>query len=514
MTSSYRVSRRDFLVATALGTAAAGFALDSASAPASAALAAGDPPALTATEAVAAIRRGDIAAEDYATALLARAEALKALNAYIALDRDGVLERARAVDRARRKGAPLGRLAGLPLLVKDNIDTKALPTTGGTKALAGNRPRRNAPVLNPLLESGALVMAKTNMHELAFGITSSNAAFGFVRNPYDKTLIPGGSSGGTAAGVAARMSPAGLGSDTGGSTRIPAALCGIAGFRPSVDNGKKRYPDRGVVPISHTRDTVGPMARTVADVALLDAVITGQREPQPSALKGLRLGVPRAYFWEDLDSELAAVMEAALQKLREQGVVLVEADLAGIAEINGKVSFPVALYEFEPDLKAYLAAEGGKVSVDRVAAEVASKDVAGALAAAKTMPKDAYDAAINTYRPRLQKLYADYFAAHKVRAIVFPTTPLPARPINPDGDTGKDTVDLNGKPAPTFPTYIRNTDPGSNAGIPGLSLPAGTTRDGLPVGLELDGPVGSDRRLLAVGMAIESVFGPMPPPKV
>jgi indoleacetamide hydrolase len=130
------------------------------------------------------------------------------------------------------------------------------------------------------------------------------------------------------------------------------------------------------------------------------------------------------------------------------------------------------------------------------------------------MPKEAYDAAINTYRPQLQKLYADYFAQQKVAAIVFPTTPLPARPINKEGDTGKDTVELNGKQVPTFLTYIRNTDPGSNAGIPGLSLPAGLTNSGLPVGLELDGPVNSDRRLLAIGLSMERLFGRLPPPKL
>jgi indoleacetamide hydrolase len=357
-------------------------------------------------------------------------------------------------------------------------------------------------------------MAKTNMHELAFGITSTNAAYGAIKNPYNKEMIPGGSSGGTAAGIAARFSPAGLGSDTGGSVRIPPALCGIAGLRPSVGNGNKRYPDRGVVPNSHTRDTVGPMARTVVDLALLDSVITGEAAPQPAVLKGVRLGVPRGYFWEGLDAELAQVMDVALARLRTAGVVLVEANLDGIGDINNKISFPIALYEVGPDLTAYLAAEGGGISFDAVVADIASKDVAGAFAAAKTMPKEAYEAAIKTGRPQLQMLYADYFKTNGVDAVVFPTTPLPARPINTGGDTGKDTVELNGNQVPTFPTYIRNTDPGSNAGIPGLSLPAGLTKSGMPVGLELDGPLGSDQRLLALGMAIETELGPLPAPRI
>jgi indoleacetamide hydrolase len=470
--------------------------------------------ALTASKAVDAIARGEVTAEAYAGALLARAEALKELDACIALNRDGVMERARAIDVSRSKGERLGRLAGLPLLIKDNIDAKGLPTTAGTKGLAGNRPKEDAPVLSPLLQSGALLMAKTNMHELAFGITSTNAAYGAVKNPYNKGMIPGGSSGGTAAGIAARFSPAGLGSDTGGSVRIPPALCGIAGLRPSVGNGNKRYPDRGVVPLSHTRDTVGPMARTVVDLALLDSVITGEAAPQTAVLKGVRLGVPRGYFWDGLDAELAQVMDIALARLRTAGVVLIEANLDGIGNINNKISLPIALYEVGPDLTTYLAAQGRGISFDAVVADIASKDVAFAFSGAKIVPKEAYEAAIKTGRPQLQMLYADYFKTNGVDAVVFPTTPLPARPINTAGGTGMDTVELNGNQVPTFLTYIRNTDPGSNAGIPGLSLPVGLTKSGLPVGLELDGPLGSDQRLLALGMAIEAELGPLPAPRI
>jgi mandelamide amidase len=207
-------------------------------------------------------------------------------------------------------------------------------------------------------------------------------------------------------------------------------------------------------------------------------------------------------------------MDIALARLRTAGVVLVEANLDGIGDINNKISFPIALYEVGPDLTAYLAAEGGGVSFDAVVADIASKDVAGAFAVAKTMPKEAYEVAIKTGRPQLQMLYADYFKTNGVDAVVFPTTPLPARPINTAGDTGRDTVEFNGNQVPAFPTYIRNTDPGSNAGIPGLSLPAGLTKSGLPVGLELDGPLGSDQRLLALGMAIETELGPLPAPRL
>ncbi|HKN55588.1 MAG TPA: amidase family protein, partial [Amycolatopsis sp.] len=169
---------------------------------------------LTATEAVRHISEGSLSAETYARALLAQAERLNFLDTIISIDPDAVLEAAHQVDMARRRGRRLGPLAGLPLLVKDNIDTKALPTTAGTPGLLSNRPTADAPVLNPLFQAGALLFAKANMHELAFGITSHNYHFGAVHNPYDATLIPGGSSGGTGAGIAARLCPAGVGTDT------------------------------------------------------------------------------------------------------------------------------------------------------------------------------------------------------------------------------------------------------------------------------------------------------------
>ena len=256
---------------------------------------------LSAVEAVALLRSGELSAECYAEVLIAQCHRHADLNAFIHFDAQRTLEAARDADRTRG-AAPAGPLHGLPVVIKDNIDVAGLPTTAGTPALRANRPRASAPVAEALFRAGALLLGKTNMHELADGITSNNAAFGAVRNPYAPTMIPGGSSGGTAAAVAARMCPAGLGTDTGGSVRIPAALCGIVGLRPSAG----RYPGAGIVPISHTRDTAGPIARGVADVALIDSVITQTQAPVPvPALKGVRIGVPRIPFYEDLDPELA-----------------------------------------------------------------------------------------------------------------------------------------------------------------------------------------------------------------
>ncbi|HEY4067513.1 MAG TPA: amidase family protein, partial [Burkholderiaceae bacterium] len=369
------------------------------------------------------------------------------------------------------------------------------------------------------IDAGAIVLGKSNLHELAFGITSTNLSpfAGPVRNPYDRTRIPGGSSGGTAASIAARIVTSGLGTDTGGSTRVPAALCGVVGLRPSVGNGgaQRRYTDtNAVVPISHTRDTIGPMGRTVADVALLDAVITGTPQARALPLAGLRIGVP-ASFWSGLDTQVASVTAAARTRLAAAGVVFVEVDTVGLAALNDKVSFQIALHEPIADLPAYLAANGARgIGVAEIAAQVASPDVKGAFGAILADAfGGAYDAAMQVYRPQMQALYAAYFKDNALDAMLFPTTILPAAPI--DAVNGSSKVSVNGGPlADTFGTFIRNTDPGSNAGIPGLSLPAGLTSQGLPVGLELDGPLGSDARLLGMALGFEAVLGKLPPPTV
>ncbi|MDP3821443.1 MAG: indoleacetamide hydrolase [Burkholderiales bacterium] len=475
--------------------------------------------ALTSSQAIAAMRAGSLSAETYVTTLLARAEALNELNAFITLNKAGALTAARAIDAMRTSGTPLPALAGLPIVVKDNINTRDLPTSGGTLALRNVQPTANAPSLQKLIDAGAIVLGKTNMHELAFGITSTNLSSfaGPVKNPYDKTRIPGGSSGGTAAAIAARIAPSGIGTDTGGSSRLPAALCGIVGLRPSVGNGgvQRRYTDtNAVVPISHTRDTVGPMGRTVADVALLDSVITGRAMPAAIGLKGLRIGIP-ASFWAGLDTQLAAVMTAAKTKLAAAGMVLVDVDTVGLMALNDKVSFPVALHEPIADIPAYLAATGvAGVTVASIAAQIASPDVKGAFGAILgDVFGSVYADAINIHRPQLQALYASYFADNALDAMMFPTSILPAVVI--DAVNGSSTVSINGgAPVDEFGTYIRNTDPGSNAGIPGLSLPAGLTSGGLPVGLELDGPVGSDARLLGMGLAIEDLLGTLAAPAI
>ncbi|HET7343148.1 MAG TPA: indoleacetamide hydrolase [Methylomirabilota bacterium] len=462
------------------------------------------------------IRARKVTSAELVTLYLERADTARGLNAFITLDRAGALAAARHADEETAAGRGKGALHGVPLVVKDNIHVAGLPSTAGTPALRDFVPRESAPTVQKLLDAGAIVLGKTNMHELAFGISGYNEAFFTpptigVRNPYDPSRIAGGSSSGTGAAIAARIAPGGLGSDTGGSVRIPAALTGGAGLRPTLG----RYRQDGVTPIAHSRDTVGPMARTVADVALLDSVIAGGTVPTPASLGGVRLGVYRGYYFADLDADTKAATDAALDKLRQAGVTIVDVEMPDLKRLNDAASFPVALYEAYDDLKAYLAKYQTGKTVEQVAAQIASKDVKATydgLVVPRKLPApnggvvDAapiYAAAMRDARPALLKLFTDTFSRHAIDALLAPTTPHVAVPQGPEASSLE-----------TFLLFIRNTDPGSNAGIPGVTIPAGlgaTTH--LPVGLSLDGPRGSDARLLAIGLAIEKVLGPLPPPR-
>ena len=328
-------------------------------------------------EAARLIRARAVTSVELTEAYLARADAGKGLNAYITLDRAGALAAAKAADADIATGRIRGALHGVPLVVKDNVHVAGLPNTAGTPALREFVPRQTAPVAQRLVDAGAVILGKTNMHELAFGISGYNEAFFTAqpigtRNPYDRSRIAGGSSSGTGAAIGARLAPGGLGSDTGGSVRIPAALTGGAGLRPTLG----RYSQEGITPIAHSRDTAGPMAQTVADVALLDAVIIGRPAPVATALRGVRLGVCRAYFFKDLDADTKAVTDAALDKLRQAGVTIVEVDMPELSKLNDAASFPVALYEAYDDLKAYLP-RARPARRSKVAGTIASPDVKG-----------------------------------------------------------------------------------------------------------------------------------------
>jgi mandelamide amidase len=308
--------------------------------------------------------------------------------------------------------------------------------------------------------------------------------------------------------VAARLAPGGVGTDTGGSVRVPSALCGIVGFRPSTG----RWSQAGVVPISHTRDTPGPMARNVADCVLLDAVVTGgSADVAPARLQGLRIGVPRRFFWEDLDPELGKICEAVLARLQDAGVVLVEIDMSEEAALDSEAGFPIALYEAVGDLGSYLADHQSGLDFAGLAKRSASPDVNGllnSLAGAGAVPEAAYRKAMEQ-RAQLQDAYRRHFSEHDIAAVIFPATPAPAAKIGDD-----ETFMLNGTPHPTFATFIRNSGPGSVAGVPGISVPAGLTPAGLPVGVEISGPASTDRALLAIAAAVEPLLPKLPAPPV
>ena len=456
------------------------------------------------------IRSGQFSCEELVSTLIARADQCRSLNAYITLDDLGALRRAREIDRRISAGDDNGMLLGVPLVLKDNIEVVGLPNTAGTPSLEKFIPEHNAPVAQALIDQGAVILGKTNMHELAFGVTSNNRHFGAVGNPHHGEYFAGGSSGGTGAAVSARMAVAGLGTDTGGSVRIPAALTGIAGFRP----GMRRYSQVGITPISSTRDTAGPMARCISDLILLDAVIT-QTIPDytPASPNTIRLGVPRKYFFEGLDPDVEDRVSGILKEIERGGICLVDAEVEGMDDFERATGFSLALFEAKQGLYAYLQARsGGRITLDKLAATIASPDVQNIFSAYifgdQAPTHGEYTRALEVELPAIRSIYRSYFDDKRVDGMIIPTVPVTARPLAGCDDS----ILLNGVSVPTFPTVARNTSPGSIAGIPGVTIPAGLSSDGLPIGIEIDAPWDTDTRLLSIALTLEEIIGTIPPP--
>jgi mandelamide amidase len=401
---------------------------------------------------------------------------------------------------------------GLPVAIKDSINTKDLPTSAGTPALKDFRPVENAPVAEALFRQGAILLGKTNLHELSYGWTSNNEAFGPVRNPYDLSRIAGGSTGGTAAAVAARMVSSGLAGDTCGSIRVPAALCGITGLRPSTG----RYPAQGICPITPLFDTPGVHARSVADLLLYDAVITGEiTAPRVRSLEGVRLGISPKHFLSDLDPEVERVFNRAIERLSAAGAVFSNADIPNITKLLESIIFPIQSYEAVPNLAKYLQEHGCGMTIEQVYEAVVSQRVKNDietcfLPGGKYYPTlDAYQSAIQTHLPVLQNTLKSYFADQNIIALVHPPTLCAASKIGEDSK-----IEIKGRKFPLIVPYTRNISMASSAGMPGLVLPAGLTTSGLPVGIEFDSLPGNDRMLLELGLALEKVLGPVPAPNV
>ncbi|VAW21613.1 Aspartyl-tRNA(Asn) amidotransferase subunit A @ Glutamyl-tRNA(Gln) amidotransferase subunit A [hydrothermal vent metagenome] len=470
---------------------------------------------LSASQALSGLKSGQFSALEYVKELLRRVDKYAALNAFCHLDEELILREAKSSDDIRRSTGNSALLCGLPIAIKDNINVAHQPTSAGTPGLRNNWPTSDAPVVSAIRRAGAIPFGRTNMHELAYGLTSNNAAFGPVRNPFNPDMVAGGSSGGSAAAVGARIVPAALGTDTGGSVRVPAALCSIFGFRPS--NG--RYNGEGIVPIAHSRDTAGPMARSVADIVLLDQVLSGQRHNlSANSFKGKRIGVPRGYFFDILDAEVARLVELALVEMSDLGAVLVEADISGVKGCNPRIGRPIATGEVVRDLPEYLGKYAVNITIEDVLKQVASPDVQ-AIIKQQFAPENRakidkeYQFAINHSKPELARNYQQYFDDNQLDFIAFPTSLIPAPAVGDD-----ETIDLAGTRAPTEATLVHNSGPSTIIGLPGLSVPVGLTSSGLPVGMELEARAGDDAQLLEIGLTWEKFcqrdIACPPPPEV
>ncbi len=460
--------------------------------------------ALSAVDAVAAMQSGDIKAENYAAALLDRAKHLSSLNAFLTLRPDEVKSAAREADKRRAAGLPLGALHGLPIPVKDSINTKMLPTSNGTRALRGFMPAKDAGVLGPLFAQGAILMGKMNLHELSCGWTSNNATFGPALNPYGQARTPGGSSGGSAAAVAARMAPLAIGEDTYGSIRVPASFCGLAGLRPTFG----RYPDDGVIPLSRDKfDQVGPLARSVADLVLFDSVVTGDHSSStPASLKGVRIGISPAFLENGLDAQYGRIVQEAVGRIKSAGAQVVTTELPAPLRDASIVEVQLLRYELFECLTAFLAEQGTAVTLDDLIAQ-AGPNLAGLLADSRQPgSRDKYSALLRQ-REEIKTATNAFFHAQGIEALAFPPTLMPAFL---QGDP--DTVEINGKKVDLLTAIGRNVGLGSCSSLSCLVLPAGVTAGGLPVGLEFDAPSGTDRRLLRIGLALEKALGPIAPP--
>ena len=362
-------------------------------------------------------------------------------------------------------------------------------------------------------------IGKTNLHELSLGVTSKNYFTGAVRNPADRSLFSGGSSGGTAAAIAAGFVKVGLGTDNMGSVRIPAALCGVYGYRPTVN----RYPSEGVVTISHTRDTIGLLADNLEDIELFDSIITtGSHSDERSHSPGfygtlyrygdkIRLGVSKFYFFLSLSKEVNMAVENILQKLStKNNIELVNADMMGIERLVKKDN-AIMEHELNIDLPKFLKDYNTGVSFDDLVDEIASPDVERIVgdsrekfASGKT--ESLYQEALEE-RATLKDFYETFFDKHRLDAIIYPTTPLEAKPT----DDCESRVLMDGRNVNTYKTFIQNTSPGSYAGIPSISLPLAKTSSGLPIGIQLETLENHDRLLFEIaGVVRDAVVEEVP----
>jgi aspartyl-tRNA(Asn)/glutamyl-tRNA(Gln) amidotransferase subunit A len=431
----------------------------------------------------------DTAEQRVSDALARIAELNPALNAFIAVFEAEAMAQARVLDEELRQGRSRGPLHGRTISVKDIIDVKGSPTTAASRVRAGHMAQADATVVTRLREAGAIIIGKTNLHEFALGTTSDESAFGPVRNPHDPTRSPGGSSGGSGAAVAAGMGWASIGTDTGGSIRIPASACGVVGLKPAFGE----IPTTGVIPLSVSLDHVGPIAQNVGDAWSIYAALTASTFPSasPRSLAGVRLGRLSGYFLEKLEDDVRARFEEALDRLRDAGASIAGIELEGLPDIPRtyiNVALPEA-YAFHAEALKRMPEEFGR--------SVRSRLEMGA-----QITRDDY---VEAQGVRAHLRSAVDGALSKCDALVLPTLPISPQRI------GAETAMVGPVEEPLRPLTLRLTQLFNLTGHPAISLACGVTREGLPCGFQMVGHRQQTPELLHIALSCEASVTPRAP---
>jgi aspartyl-tRNA(Asn)/glutamyl-tRNA(Gln) amidotransferase subunit A len=420
------------------------------------------------------------------------------LNAYLTITSERARAAARKAEKAfqRRSSARHPPLLGIPIAIKDNIWTCGIRTTAGSRILRDFVPAEDATVVRKLMRAGAIQLGKTNLHEFAYGVTNANPHYGPVHNPWALDRISGGSSGGSAAAIAAGLCVASVGTDTGGSLRIPAAMCGIVGLKPTFG----RVSKFGTVPLAPIFDHVGPLARSVTDAAILLGLLAGHDPLDTSSstrrvedyraalrkpLGKFRLGRPHEHFWDHLDVDVRRSIETAIQDLEKQGATVHEISLPHLgASIEAATNISLAQSRRCHEAAGYYPANAGEYS----------EEVRKRLEAGENVLAVQYLAALEVQ----SRMTAEFEAAFQdVDAIVAPTVPIPAPPI------GAETVDADGRQLNVRAALVGMNRPANFTGHPAISVPCGFTRDKLPVGLQLIGRRFDESTLLRIAFGYE-----------
>jgi len=431
------------------------------------------------------LRAREITARDMTELCLLRiAELQPRLNAFIRVMADEARRAADAADRELASGIDRGPLHGVPIAVKDLIDIKGVPTTAASQVRDGHVAAADAPVITNLREAGAVLIGKTNLDEFAFGTTSENSAFGPVRHPIDPSRSPGGSSGGSGVAVATGMALAALGTDTGGSIRIPAAACGTAGLKPTLGE----ISTEGVVPLARTLDHVGPFARTVGDARLVYRALLGSNDEPlaASSPRAFRLGVPRGYLCDLLDADVRARFDEAVTALRRAGASITDVTIPHAS------STPAVYIHIHSSEAATYHARSLDTHADRYTPVVRRRLEVGRYVLAQDYVRAMEGREV--LRGEVDAALAD------CDALLLPALPIPAPPI------GADTVIVNGAAEPVRALMLRETQLFNVTGHPAISIPCGVTSQGLPVGLQVVGHRNQTDALLSVGLTVEKTL--------